>query len=111
MKLRQSVLTSVARLQGRLAFELQMEWLRKVCDFAVAHGNEHLFLGRYATKICRSVAIATPTDVRRRGCKRWNTERLVKLIQMFPKDCIYMRWHYEDLQFCLTVYCYNGTAA
>lgn len=28
--------------------------------------------------------------------KNWNTAELDKAIDMFPKNCIYMRWHYED---------------
>lgn len=28
---------------GKSAFELQMEWLKKVCDFAVAHGKTPIF--------------------------------------------------------------------
>ena len=52
--------------------------------------------GRYAFEVCRPlVVVASPlTDDEIR--KNWNTSQLDEAIKMFPKNCIYMRWHYED---------------
>lgn len=97
MKLRQSVMTGVARLQGKTSFWVTNELVKKsLATFAVAHMVRHLFLGRYATKIITNcMAIAT------NGCP---TKRLIKmehrtfgwLYSDVPQNCIYSRWHYED---------------
>lgn len=81
---------------GKTAFELQMEWLRKVCDFAVAHGKTPVFWDDMPLKYAGVWPLLHQRMSDEEVDKRWNTERLDKAIQMFPKDCIYMRWHYED---------------
>lgn len=82
---------------GKSAFELQMEWLKKVCDFAVAHGKTPIFWDDMPIKYAGLWGLVnnsnlTDEEVR----KQWNTEKLDKAIEMFPKNCIYMRWRYED---------------
>lgn len=81
---------------GKSAFELQMIWLKKVCDFAVAHGRIPIFWDdmplKYADLWWLLHRPLTDDEI----CKNWNTSRLDEAIRMFPKNCIYMRWHYED---------------
>ena len=81
---------------GKTAFELQMIWLKKVCDFAVEHGRTPIFWDdmplKYADLWWLLHRPLTDDEIR----KNWNTSRLDEAIKMFPKNCIYMRWHYED---------------
>lgn len=81
---------------GKTAFELQMIWLKKVCDFAVSHGKTPIFWDdmplKYADLWWLLHRPLTDDEIR----KNWNTSRLDEAIKMFPKNCIYMRWHYED---------------
>lgn len=81
---------------GKTAFELQMIWLKKVCDFAAEHGKTPIFWDdmplKYADLWWLLHRPLTDDEIR----KNWNTSRLDEAIKMFPKNCIYMRWHYED---------------
>lgn len=81
---------------GKTAFELQMEWLRKVCDFAIAHGKTPVFWDDMPLKYSGIWSLLHQRVSDEEIRKRWDTERLDEAIQMFPKDCVYMRWHYED---------------
>jgi hypothetical protein len=81
---------------GKSAFELQMIWLKRVCDFAVANGKTPIFWDDMPLKhggLWHLLHGGYPDDEIR---KRWNTEELDKAIALFPKECIYMRWHYDD---------------
>lgn len=73
-----------------------MIWLKKVCDFAVEHGRTPIFWDdmplKYADLWWLLHRPLTDDEIR----KNWNTSRLDEAIKMFPKNCIYMRWHYED---------------
>lgn len=75
---------------------MQMIWLKKVCDFAVEHGRTPIFWDdmplKYADLWWLLHRPLTDDEIR----KNWNTSRLDEAIKMFPKNCIYMRWHYED---------------
>lgn len=81
---------------GKTAFELQMIWLKKVCDFAAEHGKTPIFWDdmplKYADLWWLLHRPLSDDEIR----KNWNTSRLDEAIKMFPKNCIYMRWHYED---------------
>ena len=81
---------------GKTAFELQMIWLKKVCDFAVEHDRTPIFWDdmplKYADLWWLLHRPLTDDEIR----KNWNTSQLDEAIKMFPKNCIYMRWHYED---------------
>ncbi|MDO5570160.1 MAG: family 20 glycosylhydrolase [Bacteroidales bacterium] len=82
--------------RGLSAFQLQMEWLSKVCDFAVKNGRTPIFWDDMPLKYAQvwDLIFADKTDEEINEV--WNTEKLDKAIEMFPKDCIYMRWCYED---------------
>lgn len=81
---------------GKSAFELQMEWLKKVCDFVVSHGKIPVFWDdmplKYADLWWLLHRPLTDDEI----LQNWKTDKLDEAIQMFPKNCIYMRWHYED---------------
>lgn len=81
---------------GKTAFELQMIWLKKVCDFAVQHGRIPIFWDDMPLKyggVWNTILSDMPEE---ELAKKWNTEKLDKAISLFPKECIYMRWNYED---------------
>lgn len=76
------------------AFELQMGWLRKVCDFAKSNGRIPIFWDDMPLKyggLWDMVHGDNDTDD-----LQWDTQKLDSVIDLFPKDCVYMRWNYRD---------------
>jgi hexosaminidase len=90
--------SELARKSGKSAFDLQMTWLKKVCDYAESHGRKVIFWddmmfklsGLYKTTWNPSVPEAEVRDL-------WNknVSKLDEGIDMFPRNCVYMRWNYE----------------
>lgn len=81
---------------GKTPFQLQMQWLEKVCSFAKQHGRTPIFWDDMPLKygdlwwvIHRGLSNAEVD-------KNWHTDKLDEAVELFPKDCIYMRWHYDD---------------
>lgn len=81
---------------GKTPFQLQMQWLDRVCNFAKEHGRTPIFWDDMPLKygdlwwvIHRGL---TDTEVD----ANWHTDKLDEAVELFPKDCIYMRWHYDD---------------
>lgn len=81
---------------GKSAFELQMVWLKKVCQFAVDHGRIPIFWDDMPLKYAGLWELALSDKTEEEVAKEWNTEKLDKAIDLFPKECVYMRWKYED---------------
>ena len=80
---------------GKTAFELQMYWLGKVCDFARENGRIPIFWDDMPLKygdVMRFSNVQSEEEVAR----TWNSDKLDKSINLFPKDCVYMRWLYGD---------------
>lgn len=81
---------------GKSAFELQMIWLGKVCRFAVEHGRTPIFWDdmplKYADLWMPMLSDQTDEELD----KIWNTDKLDKAVDLFPKECVYMRWNYGD---------------
>lgn len=84
------------KVTGKSAFELQMIWLQKVCKYATDNGRIPIFwddmplkYGGLWTTILSDISEEELTNT-------WNTEKLDAAIGMFPKECVYMRWNYED---------------
>lgn len=80
---------------GKTAFELQMYWLGKVCDFARENGRIPIFWDDMPLKygdVMRFSNVQSEEEVAR----TWNSNKLDKSINLFPKDCVYMRWLYGD---------------
>lgn len=86
------------RATGKSAFELQMVWLGKVCRFVTEHGRTPVFwddmpfkhAGMWGLMMVENNATAEEVN------RRWNTDRLDRAIDLFPKECVYMRWKYDD---------------
>lgn len=84
------------RATGKTPFELQMVWLAKVCDFAKEHGRTPIFWDdmpfKYADLWWVLHRDLTDAEVDR----YWNTAKLDEAVSMFPTDCVYMRWLYDN---------------
>lgn len=81
---------------GKNAFELQMIWLQKVCDFAVEHNRIPIFWDDMPLKYGGLWETILGDDSGERLDKKWNTKKLDEAIKLFPKECVYMRWNYGD---------------
>lgn len=81
---------------GKTAFELQMIWLKKVCDFAIANGKIPIFWDDMPLKHGGIWGYLHRGYSDEKVKAEWTTAELDKAIELFPKECIYMRWHYED---------------
>ncbi len=83
---------------GKSPFELQMMWLNKVCKFISDHGRTPIFwddmpfkhAGMWGLMMVENDATAEEVN------RRWNTDLLDEAIDLFPKECVYMRWKYDD---------------
>ncbi len=84
------------RATGLTPFQLQMKWLQRVCDFAREHGRTPIFWDDMPLKygdlwwVIHGGLSDAEVDA------NWHTDRLDEAIEMFPRDCVYMRWHYDD---------------
>ena len=88
------------KAMGKSPFELQMMWLNKVCGFISEHGRTPVFWDDMPFKHAgmwglMMVENASAEEVNR----RWNTDLLDEAIDLFPKECVYMRWKYDDSTF------------
>ncbi len=84
---------------GKSNFELQLIWLKKVCDFVTSHGRIPIFwddmvlkaAGVYPSTYDKNMSEEQVTEAWGKGAKK-----LDAIIQLFPKKCIYMRWNYDN---------------
>lgn len=81
---------------GKSGFELQMMWLRKVCDFAIDHDRVPIFWDDMPLKNAGLWPMVLEDHTQEELDKVWSTERLDEAIALFPKECIYMRWNYGN---------------
>lgn len=81
---------------GKSAFELQMEWLKKVCSFAVRQGRIPVFWDDMPLKYAGLWSLVLSDKSEEEVNREWNSEKLDEAIGLFPKECVYMRWKYED---------------
>lgn len=81
---------------GKTAFELQMMWLQKVCQFATEHGRTPIFWDDMPLKYAGVWSVILSDLSGEELEKKWNAEKLDKAIALFPKECVYMRWNYGD---------------
>ncbi len=81
---------------GKTPFELQMMWLKRVCDFATAHGRTPIFWDDMPLKYAGVWDMVFGNESDEEIAAKWNSENLDAAIDYFPKECIYMRWHYGE---------------
>ncbi len=90
---------TTGRESGKSALELQLIWLNKVCQFAAENNRTPIFwddmplkeAGVYESMFDSKLTQKEVDDV-------WakNEQNLLKYIDQFPKNCIYMRWNYSN---------------
>ena len=81
---------------GKTPFELQMEWLKKVCDFAESQGRTPIFWDDMPLKYAGNWWILHGGLTDEEVETSWSTTKLDEAVGMFPQNCVYMRWHYSD---------------
>lgn len=84
------------RATGKTPFELQLEWLNKVCDFAVQSGRTPIFWDDMPFKFAGlwyPINFNLPNEETRR---LMDFTMVDQVIDRFPKECVYMRWMYGD---------------
>lgn len=81
---------------GKNAFELQMMWLKRVCGFAVENERVPIFWDDMPLKYAGVWGVIQGNLSEEELEKKWNPEKLDKAIDLFPKECVYMRWNYGD---------------
>lgn len=81
---------------GKAPFELQMIWLKKVCGFANEHGRTPIFWDDMPIKFAGLWSLVLSQKSEEEVAEKWTTQKLDAAVDMFPKDCIYMRWSYHD---------------
>ncbi|MEG2945576.1 MAG: family 20 glycosylhydrolase [Bacteroidales bacterium] len=81
---------------GKTAFELQMIWLKKVCDFASQHNRIPIFWDDMPLKYSGIMNVISNNPIEANLDAVFNTQKLDEAIELFPKECIYMRWEYGD---------------
>jgi molecular chaperone GrpE (heat shock protein) len=92
-------MSELSKKSGLTPMQLQMRWLKKVCDFAVAHNRIPIFWDDMVFKL--SDLYQTTWDPKvpiAEVNKTWqqNQHRLEENIGLFPKECVYMRWNYDS---------------
>jgi hypothetical protein len=86
---------------GKTPYELQMYWLNKVCEFATAHNRIPIFwddmLLKYSGLIGTTESLSLTNEQIEKIWKD-NQQKLDQNINLFPKNCVYMRWAYSNPQ-------------
>lgn len=89
---------TTGRGSGKTELELQLIWLNKVCDFAEEHGRIPIFWDDMPLKYAGVYSAMFDTKMTDEEVdKVWaeNEHKLIESLDMFPKNCIYMRWNYS----------------
>jgi hypothetical protein len=89
---------TTGRGSGKSPLELQLLWLDKVCKFAEEHGRIPIFWDDMPIKHAGLYQPMFNTSQTREEVNQlWeeNEHKLVEFLDMFPKNCIYMRWNYS----------------
>ncbi|WPR73448.1 beta-N-acetylhexosaminidase [Algoriphagus sp. NG3] len=89
---------TTGRGSGKSALELQLIWLNRVSEYADQKGLTPIFwddmplknAGVYGSIFNRNLSEAQVDSI-------WtvNEPKLNKYVDMFPKNCVYMRWNYD----------------
>ena len=91
--------SDLSKKSGLTPMQLQMHWLQKVCQFATAHQRIPIFWDDMVFKLADVYQTtwdpAVPAD---QVTRQWNENkhRLDDNVNLFPKECIYMRWNYDS---------------
>ncbi|MCE7991668.1 MAG: family 20 glycosylhydrolase [Roseivirga sp.] len=90
---------TTGRGSGKSALELNLIWLNKVTQFAEEHGRIPIFWDDMPLKHAGVYRpMFDPNMSKEEVDKIWeeNEPNLVEFLDHFPKNCIYMRWNYQQ---------------
>jgi hypothetical protein len=91
-------MSELSKKSGLNAMQLQMHWLKKVCEFARTHNRIPIFWDDmvfklsdlYETTYDSTVALDTVKSI-----WKGNAHKLDENFGLFPTECVYMRWNYD----------------
>ncbi len=90
--------SKLSKKSGLTPIQLQMKWLNKVSEFARLHHRIPIFWDDMLFKLAGLYQTTWDPEVPVEQVKKiWqeNASRLADNINLFPKECIYMRWDYD----------------
>jgi hypothetical protein len=83
---------------GKSPLELQLIWLNRVSDYAMQKGLTPIFWDDMPLQnagVYRSIYDSKLTTVQVDSIWAVNEPKLNQYVDMFPKNCVYMRWNYD----------------
>lgn len=89
---------TTGRGSGKSQLELQLLWLNKVCKFAEENGRTPIFWDDMPLKHAGVYKAMFATKMTLEEVEKvWeeNEHKLLEFLDVFPKNCIYMRWNYS----------------
>lgn len=89
---------TTGRNSGKSPLELQLIWLNRVSEYAAQRGLTPIFWDDMPLKnaeVYRSIYDSKLTKIQVDSIWSANEPNLNKYIDMFPKNCVYMRWNYD----------------
>lgn len=89
---------TTGRNSGKSPLELQLIWLNRVSEYAAQRGLTPIFWDDMPLKnaeVYRSIYDSKLTKAQVDSIWSANEPNLNKYIDMFPKNCVYMRWNYD----------------
>ncbi|RTE53450.1 glycoside hydrolase family 20 [Arenibacter aquaticus] len=92
---------TTARGSKESPLKLQLMWLNKVANFAEEHGKTPIFWDDMPLKQADVYAPMFKKEMTEEEVDRiWanNEHKLLEFLDIFPRNCIYMRWNYESPQ-------------
>jgi len=92
---------TTGRNSGKSPLELQLNWLTKVCQFAEEHNRIPIFWDDMPLKEAGVYKAMFNTKLSEQEVDSiWseNEHKLLEYLDLFPKNCIYMRWNYSDAE-------------
>ena len=84
--------------KGKSELELNLIWLNKVCQFAEKHNRIPIFWDDMPLKHAGVYSSMFDSEISKEKVDEiWekNELSLLRFIEMFPKNAIYMRWNYQ----------------
>jgi hypothetical protein len=89
---------TTGRNSGKSPLELQLIWLNRVSDYAAQKGLTPIFWDDMPLQnagVYRSIYDSKLTAAQVDSIWSVNESNLTKYIDLFPKNCVYMRWNYD----------------
>lgn len=89
---------TTGRSSGKSPLELQLIWLNRVSEYAAKKGLTPIFWDDMPLQnagVYRSIYDSKLSAVQVDSIWDVNEPNLNKYIDMFPKNCVYMRWNYD----------------